>query len=221
MSTVVDPPEVAPRQGGAHLARTAALVVGVIAVALVALLATHHSSDDQVAKSQVVGKAVPSVKGTTLSGGQFDVDQHLGQWVVIDFFGSWCVPCRAEQAELVKFARQHQGDPQVAMVGIMYTDKKADAEAFYRGTGATWPILDDDGSTALTFGVTGVPETYVVSPDGQVVAKFEAGITASALQQVIQRYGGESTSSSTASSTGGSSSATSTSSPSAAPGSTP
>ncbi len=51
------------------------------------------------------------------------------------------------------------------MVGIMYTDKKADAESFYKRTGATWPILNDDGSTALTFGVTGVPETYVVSPE--------------------------------------------------------
>ncbi len=201
MSATVEPPEVAPRQGGAHLARTVAIVVGVVLVALVALLATHQSTDDQVARSQVVGKAVPPVKGTTLAGTHFDVDEHLGQWVVIDFFGSWCVPCQAEQAELVKFAQQHQGDPQVAMVGIMYTDKKADAEAFYKRTGATWPILNDDGSTALTFGVTGVPETYVVSPNGQVVAKFEAGITASALNDVIQRYGGESTSTTTASPT--------------------
>jgi cytochrome c biogenesis protein CcmG, thiol:disulfide interchange protein DsbE len=201
VSAPVGPPEVAPRQGGAHLARTVAIVVGVILVALVALLATHKSSDDQVARSEVVGKAVPQVKGTTLAGAHFDVDDHLGQWVVIDFFGSWCVPCQAEQAELVKFAQQHQGDPQVAMVGIMYTDKKADAESFYQRTGATWPILNDDGSTALTFGVTGVPETYVVSPNGQVVAKFEAGITASALNDVIQRYGGESTSSSAGTST--------------------
>ncbi len=127
MSTTVEPPEVAPRQGGAHLARTVAIVVGVLVVALVALLATHKSSNEQVARSEVVGKAVPSVKGTTLAGARFDVDQHLGQWVVIDFFGSWCVPCQAEQVELVKFAQQHQGDPNVAMVGIMYTDKKSDA----------------------------------------------------------------------------------------------
>ena len=76
----------------------------------------------------MVGKAVPPVKGTTLAGTHFDVDDHLGQWVVIDFFGSWCVPCQAEQAELVKFAQQHQGDSDVAMVGVMYHDKKADAE---------------------------------------------------------------------------------------------
>ncbi len=191
MNATLESPELTPRQGGAHLARTVAIVVGVVVVALVALLATRKSSDDQVAKSEVVGKAVPAVAGTTLNGAHFDVDDHLGQWVVIDFFGSWCVPCQAEQGELVKFAQQHHDDPDVAMVGIMYSDKKADAQAFYQRTGATWPILDDDGSTALSFGVTGVPETYVVSPNGQVVAKFEAGITAAALDDVIARYGGE------------------------------
>jgi cytochrome c biogenesis protein CcmG, thiol:disulfide interchange protein DsbE len=188
----VDPPEVAPRQGGRHLARTVAIVVGVVVVALVALLATRKSTDDQVARSQIVGKAVPSVKGTTLTGTHFDVDDHLGQWVVVDFFGSWCGPCQAEQPELVKFAKAHASDPNVAMVGVMYTDKKTDALNFYKKSGAHWPILDDDGSTALSFGVTGVPETYVVDPQGQVVAKYEAGITAADLDQVIQRYGGES-----------------------------
>ena len=126
--------------------------------------------------SRCVGKAVPAVQGTTLDGTHFDVDQHLGQWVVIDFFGSWCAPCQAEQPELVKFAHEHAQRPDVAMVGIMYTDKKADARAFYANAPApSWPILNDDGPTAISFGVTGVPETYVVDPNGQVVAKFEAG----------------------------------------------
>jgi len=192
MISQLDAPETPP-QGGRHLARTAAIVVGVVLVALVALLATRKSTDQQVSRSQILGKAVPAVAGTTLGGQHFDVDQHLGQWVVIDFFGSWCGPCQAEQPELVKFAKAHHDDPDVAMVGIMYTDKKADALSFYRRSGATWPILDDDGTTALSFGVTGVPETYVVNPDGQVVAKYEAGITAAALDNVIRRYGGEST----------------------------
>lgn len=197
----VDRPDADAPQGGRHLARTAALVVGVLLVALVALLATRKSTDSQVTKSQIVGKAVPTVAGTTLQGQHFDVDDHLGQWVVIDFFGSWCGPCQAEQPELVKFAKAHAGDPNVAMVGIMYTDKKADALSFYKRSGATWPILDDDGSTALSFGVTGVPETYVIDPDGQVVAKYEAGITAADLDSVIARYGGESSGSSTSTST--------------------
>jgi cytochrome c biogenesis protein CcmG, thiol:disulfide interchange protein DsbE len=190
-------PAVDPRQGGRHLARTAAIVAGVIIVAFIALLATRKSTDAQSAKSQIVGKAVPAVSGTTLEGTHFDVDQHLGQWVVIDFFGSWCGPCLQEQGELVRFADEHRSDPNVTMVGIMYQDKVADARGFYKRTGATWPILDDKGPTAISFGATGVPETYVVDPAGQVVAKFEAGITAHALDSILQRYGGATTSTST------------------------
>jgi cytochrome c biogenesis protein CcmG, thiol:disulfide interchange protein DsbE len=206
VTDVANPPETGARQGGRHMARTIAIVVGIVVLAFIALLATRKSADQQVAKSQIVGKAVPSVAGTTLDGTHFDVDQHLGQWVVIDFFGSWCVPCRAEQGELVKFADEHKGDPNLTMVGVMYQDKVSDAQGFYQRTGATWPILDDKGPTALNFGVTGVPETYVVSPDGQVVAKYEAGLTAADLDATIQRYGGlgSSTSSTTANAASGS-----------------
>jgi cytochrome c biogenesis protein CcmG/thiol:disulfide interchange protein DsbE len=188
MSEQLDSPA-GVHQGGRHLARTAAVVVGIVVVALVALLATRKTgASDGISKS-AVGRAVPQVQGTTLDGAHFDIDDHLGQFTVVDFFGSWCAPCHAEQGELVKFAKEHANDPNVSMVGIMYRDKKSDAQAFYRTTHATWPILNDDGTTAISFGVTGVPETYVVDPNGEVVAKFEAGLTASALDGVLRRFG--------------------------------
>jgi len=187
-------------QGGRHLARTVAIVVGILVVALIALLATRPDADAPGITSSVLGKAVPAVKGTALDGTHYDIDDHLGQWALVNFFGSWCAPCHAEQPELVKFAREH-GDS-VSMVGVMYRDKASDAESFYAKTGATWPILNDDGTTAISFGVTGVPETYLVDPNGQVVAKFEAGLTASALDQVIRHFGG--TTSSTGSTSTGS-----------------
>jgi cytochrome c biogenesis protein CcmG/thiol:disulfide interchange protein DsbE len=186
-------PSVEPeRQGGRHLARNAAIAVAIVIVALVALLATRKTASDQPLSSSVVGKAVPSLSGQTLAGQHYDVDGHLGQWTVVDFFGSWCTPCLAEQGELVKFAKAHRDD--VSMVGVMYQDKPADAQRFYKSTGANWPILDDKGPTAISFGVSGVPETYVVDPDGRVVAKFEAGVTAKALEGVLARYGGTTTS---------------------------
>jgi cytochrome c biogenesis protein CcmG, thiol:disulfide interchange protein DsbE len=199
MSPAPAPVDVDAPQGGRHLARTIAIVVGILVVALVALLATRPTAGSSGMSSSVVGKAVPAVAGTALDGHHYDVDDHLGQWTVVDFFGSWCAPCHAEQPELVKFAREHATDGTVSMVGIMYRDKAADASSFYAKTGATWPILNDDGSTAISFGVTGVPETYLVDPDGQVVAKFEAGVTASALDRVIARFTGSTTTSDAAS----------------------
>jgi cytochrome c biogenesis protein CcmG, thiol:disulfide interchange protein DsbE len=190
MSPQVAPVDVDAPQGGRHLARTVAIVVGIVLVALVALLATRPTAGSPGISNSVLGKAVPAVKGTALDGTRYDVDDHLGQWTVVNFFGSWCAPCHAEQPELVKFAREHASDGSVSMVGIMYRDKAADATNFYAKTGAKWPILNDDGTTAISFGVTGVPETYVVDPNGQVVAKFEAGLTASELDGVIRRFGG-------------------------------
>ena len=111
MSATVDPPDVDAPQGGRHLARTvghrrrhrAGRAGG----------AAGHPQEQRPARwpeAEVVGKAVPAVQGTTLDGTHYDVDDHLGQWVVVNFFGSWCAPCQAEQPELVKFAQEHQGE---------------------------------------------------------------------------------------------------------------
>ncbi|MGZ4709134.1 MAG: TlpA family protein disulfide reductase, partial [Acidimicrobiales bacterium] len=97
----------APRRG--HLARNAALAVGVVLIALVALLATAKTNDQRQPEARILGQAVPVVQGTTLDGGSYDIDAHLGNWVVVNFFASWCTPCRVEQPELVKFAQAHAG----------------------------------------------------------------------------------------------------------------
>ncbi len=176
----------APRRS--HVARNAALAVGVVLIALVALLATAKTNDQRKPEARILGQAVPVVQGTTLDGGSYDIDDHIGKWVVVNFFASWCTPCRVEQPELVKFDEEHQKTGGVEIVSVVFQDKEADVKAFFDQSGATWPVLvGDTGSTALNFGVTAVPESYIVSPDGQVVAKFE-NVTAAELDSVIARY---------------------------------
>ena len=176
----------APRRS--HVARNAALAVGVVLIALVALLATAKTNDQRQPEARILGQAVPVVQGTTLGGGSYDIDQHRGSWVVVNFFASWCTPCRVEQPELVKFDEEHQKTGGVEIVSVVFQDKEADVKAFFDQSGATWPVLvGDTGSTALAFGVTAVPESYIVSPDGQVVAKFE-NVTAAELDSVIAQY---------------------------------
>ncbi|MGZ4716934.1 MAG: TlpA family protein disulfide reductase [Acidimicrobiales bacterium] len=176
----------APRRG--HLARNAALAVGVVLIALVALLATAKTNDQRQPEARILGQAVPVVQGTTLDGGSYDIDAHLGNWVVVNFFASWCTPCRVEQPELVKFDQEHRQAGGAEIVSVVFQDKEADVKAFFDQSGATWPVIvGDTSSTALNFGVTAVPESYIVSPDGQVVAKFE-NVTAAELDSVIARY---------------------------------
>ncbi|MEI7593308.1 MAG: TlpA disulfide reductase family protein [Actinomycetes bacterium] len=173
-----------------HMARNSAIAVGIVVVALVVLLATGKTNDQRQPSAKIVGQVVPAVAGTTLDGASYDIDLHQGKWVVVNFFASWCTPCRVEQPELVKFAAEHAGSKDVEIVSVAFQDKDADVRRFFATAGGNWPVVvGDTGSTALSFGVTAVPESYVVSPTGQVVAKFE-GVTAVALDSVIASYGG-------------------------------
>lgn len=177
----------APR-GGRHMARNICIAVAIVLVAFIALLATRKSADPDASESKILGQAVPTVQGTTLDGAAYDIDTHRGSWVVVNFFAHWCPPCVAEQPELVRFAEEHKAAGDVQLVGVAFQDSDADVRAFFATNGGDWPVLVGDTTTIpLAFGVTKVPESYVISPDGQVVAKFE-GVTQAKLDEVIDQF---------------------------------
>jgi cytochrome c biogenesis protein CcmG/thiol:disulfide interchange protein DsbE len=184
---VVDAEETPPRRS--HVARNAALVVGAVLVLFIGVLATRKPPED--AKNQLVGHRVPALAGPTLDGGQLDVDTlqaTTGKWVIVNFVASWCYGCAVEHPDLVRFAEAHRGDVQV--VGVAYNDEPADLREFFRTQGGDWPvILPDKGSAAYDFGVTGVPESFVVRPDGLIVG-WSPGVTYDWLTQVLRDNGG-------------------------------
>ena len=177
---------VAKRSG--HVARYVAIAVGVVVVALIVVLATRPTGDQIEAK--IVGRAVPPLTGETLDGQTFDIDRYRGDWVVVNFFAEWCTECRVEHPELVEFSEAHQAaDDGVHLVSVVYSDEPANVREFFEQQGGDWPVVigETTGRIALDFGVSGVPESYVVAPDGTVVAKF-TGVTQAGLDRVIERY---------------------------------
>jgi cytochrome c biogenesis protein CcmG/thiol:disulfide interchange protein DsbE len=183
----VGPQSGAPR-GGRHLARNVAIAAAVVLLAFVALLATRKTGETDRAEAKILGQAVPAVQGTTLDGTSYDISTHRGSWVVVNFFAHWCPPCVQEQPELVAFAEEHRAAGDVQLVGVAFQDKESDVRDFFAKNGGDWPVLvGDTGAVPLAFGVTKVPESYVVSPDGQVVAKFE-GVTKAKLDAVINQF---------------------------------
>jgi cytochrome c biogenesis protein CcmG/thiol:disulfide interchange protein DsbE len=91
-----------------RLAPLVAIPVAVVMVLLVVLLATRDPATERLAKSPLVGKLAPPIEGVTLQNEPFTLDRVRGEWVVVNFFGSWCTPCIQEHPELVSFQEAHR-----------------------------------------------------------------------------------------------------------------
>lgn len=162
------------------------LPVAAAAALLMALLATSDSSPERAADSHLLGEAAPLIEGATASGEWFDLDDLRGRWVVVNFFSTTCVPCIVEHPELVAFAEAHAASGDAAVVSIAFDDSAANVSAFFEANGGDWPVLvADTGRTAVRYGVTGVPESYLVAPNGAVAAKIVGGVTAAELDRLI------------------------------------
>lgn len=140
-------------------------ILGVLAVVglLVFGLASKGSSRLQA------GDAVPKTALPRLEGdGSESLADYKGRWVLVNFWASWCIPCRAEAPALEEFQQQH-GSSRFTVLGIDTQDLSGDAQAFVERYGLTYPQLrDGNGDNADEYGTTGVPENFLVDPAGKV-----------------------------------------------------
>ena len=115
------------------------------------------------------GDAVPTASLPLLEGGgRESLAAQRGRWVLVNFWASWCIPCRAEAPALEEFQRRY-GGPRFTVVGIDTQDLSGDALAFVERYGLSYPQLrDGEGDAADEYGTTGVPENFLVDPAGKV-----------------------------------------------------
>jgi len=168
-----------------------ALTLGVVCVALIGVLATRTPALDKQARSPLLGRPAPAAGGTdVVTGRPASLTAMRGRFVLVNFFASWCVPCRREHPELARFTARHAGGD-AAVLGVVFDDTAGAARDFLSRNGALWPVIDDpSGRIALDWGVRGPPESYLVSPEGTVLAKFIGGVTADGLDRVLARVRG-------------------------------
>jgi cytochrome c biogenesis protein CcmG/thiol:disulfide interchange protein DsbE len=103
--------------------------------------------------------------------------------VVVNFWASYCVPCLAEHPVLTGAARSLRDE--VHFLGVVYEDEPEPIRDFLRRKGSSYPtLLDDHGQTAIAYGVYGVPETFVIDPNGTITAKHVGAMT----QPLLDRY---------------------------------
>jgi len=166
----------------------AAIGVGVVMLLLVVLLITRKNAEERATESPVLGKTAPALDGKALQGESFDIGT-TDRWLLVNFFATWCVPCVEEHPQLRKIAEDGAESGQVEVVSVVYGDQAADVERFFEEKGGDWTVLDSDqGRTALDWGVAKVPESFLVSPTGVVVERFQGGVVAQDVEDLIQQY---------------------------------
>jgi cytochrome c biogenesis protein CcmG, thiol:disulfide interchange protein DsbE len=116
-----------------------------------------------------IGEAAPDSPLPRLEGGgSGSLADYRGRWVLVNFWASWCLPCREEAPALESFQRRH-GDADFTVLGIDSRDLSGDGRAFVSRFELSYPQLrDGDGAAARDYGTTGVPENFLVDPRGRV-----------------------------------------------------
>ena len=121
--------------------------------------------------------------GTTISLSDF-----IGQPVMVDFWASWCLPCRQEAEALESVWRDYR-DRGVMFIGVnAFDDSAGSARAFIREFGITYPVgSDPDGIIAIGYGVTGLPEKFFINREGRIVRRFVGAQTEESLTGVLDQ----------------------------------
>ena len=180
MSEAIEPEQRAARSGRFWLASPLVVFAALAGLFWFAL----HGGDPSLLPSAMIGKPVPEftlppLEGLTADGkdvpGFASSDLAQGETTLVNVFASWCLECQEEHPLLVELAKQ----PGIRLFGIDYKDDAASARRFLGRYGNPYSRVgaDASGRTSIDFGVYGVPETYVITPDGKIAYRLVGPLT--------------------------------------------
>ena len=137
--------------------------------------------------SALLNKDMPTFQGISL----YDDKEVLkkvnleNKKVLINFFASWCTPCKIEHPLFFELAKSH---PNLYIIGVNHKDEKKDAKKYLKEDGNPYNFvaIDRDGLIALEFGVFGLPETFLINEDGKIIYKFMGPLTKKIIEDDIQ-----------------------------------
>ena len=133
-------------------------------------------------------RPAPALPTEILSGHRVDLESLHGKPALINFWASWCAPCKQEAPELRRFAEQigHRA----TLVGVDWNDRPENARAFIAQSDWRYPVLrDSSGEVGNAYGLNGLPTTFVLDSSGHIVQKLQGPQTASSLSQALASAG--------------------------------
>jgi cytochrome c biogenesis protein CcmG/thiol:disulfide interchange protein DsbE len=170
------------------LALTVAASGALLLVLLARLIAASHNASSAPAYP-LLGHPAPDftvILWNGSNGQQLHLADLKGKPVVVNFWASWCDPCREETPRL-ESAYQKYASQGVVFVGLAYNDTPDHGRPFVDKYGVTYPVgPDPDGATAVAYGVDGVPETVFIGRDGKIASRVPGGLSDEALESNLQ-----------------------------------
>ena len=162
------------------------LIAGLVGViALVVVLGSGFGKDPhRLDTDALLDKPAPRFVLQDLDGNTVALTDSIGkQWVVVNFWSTWCGPCKIEHPQLLKAAELW---PDVKGLGIVYQDEPAKIRSHLARHGSAYPhLVDPQSAMSVDYGVTGVPETFFINPEGVIVKKYAEPIGLGHIAQVL------------------------------------
>lgn len=135
--------------------------------------------------SPMIGKGLPHIEGQTLDGNVTSVTSVSSPPMIINFFASWCAPCREEHKQLMQMAKEYDYE----IIGIAYRDDPKDTQNYIDELGNPYDyiLIDRQGGIGASLGLSGVPETYIVGSDATIKYKHKGPIGPNDVAKLIKK----------------------------------
>ena len=165
--------------------------LGFFTILVIVVLGKGLKLNPSTTESALLGKlANPFTVNVLQEGGiligksQVSLSDFAGKPLILNFWASWCMSCREEAREFEAFWQDHRSE--VALLGIAIQDTPDEAMSFVKTFGKTYPIgLDVTGAAGIDYGVTGVPETFLISKDGKIAHKVSGPVSKVELERLL------------------------------------
>ena len=157
-------------------------------VCLFFLLFILFKKDPNSPPSALLNKNLPVFSSTNLYNNNENLvtDNLKGKYILINFFASWCTPCRAEHHLFFKIKKEN---PDLFILGFSHKDDPNDSIKYLKEKGDPYSFvgIDEDGKIALEFGVFGLPETFIVNSEGKIIFKHLGPLTMEIINNEIEK----------------------------------